>query len=183
MVHSVTVRCPGSVAAKQAGVCADMLCLVLSKHGDVDYGQTLVSSLQRTMIQKSCDFVQMETPPLVIAAASVLKDLCYKNREELQAGFITAGWDKKTGPQVYVVALGGMLINQPVTIAGSGSTYIYGYIDAKYKPNMTKEECIQFATNGTVFHHLHLQLQLTELQCDSDTSLSLSPFYRCPAKK
>ncbi|XP_039897166.1 proteasome 20S subunit beta 12 [Simochromis diagramma] len=92
--------------------------------------------------------VQMESPPRVMAAASVLKDLCYKNREELQAGFMTAGWDKKNGPQVYVVALGGMLINQLVTIAGSGSTYIYGYIDAKYKPNMTKEECLQFATNA-----------------------------------
>ena len=52
--------------------------------------------------------------------------------------------------QVYVVALGGMLISQPVTIGGSGSTYIYGYVDAKYKSNMTKEECLQFATNGTV---------------------------------
>uniref|UniRef100_A0A3Q4I0J5 proteasome endopeptidase complex n=1 Tax=Neolamprologus brichardi TaxID=32507 RepID=A0A3Q4I0J5_NEOBR len=92
--------------------------------------------------------VQMESPPRVMAAASVLRDLCYKNREELQAGFMTAGWDKKNGPQVYVVALGGMLINQLVTIAGSGSTYIYGYIDAKYKPNMTKEECLQFATNA-----------------------------------
>lgn len=44
--------------------------------------------------------VQMESPPRVMAAASVLKDLCYKNREELQAGFMTAGWDKKNGPQV-----------------------------------------------------------------------------------
>lgn len=52
--------------------------------------------------------------------------------------------------QVYVVSLGGMLISQPVTIAGSGSTYIYGYVDAKYKPNMSREECLQFATNGTV---------------------------------
>lgn len=42
----------------------------------------------------------METPPLVISAASVLKDLCYKNKDELQAGFITAGWDSKKGPQV-----------------------------------------------------------------------------------
>lgn len=42
----------------------------------------------------------METPPLVISAASVLKDLCYKNKDELQAGFITAGWDRKKGPQV-----------------------------------------------------------------------------------
>ncbi|XP_029023737.1 proteasome 20S subunit beta 12 isoform X1 [Betta splendens] len=93
--------------------------------------------------------VQMETPPLVVAAASVLKELCYRNKEELQAGFITAGWDRKNGPQVYVVSLGGMLISQPVTIAGSGSTYIYGYVDAKYKPNMSREQCLQFATNGT----------------------------------
>ena len=52
--------------------------------------------------------------------------------------------------QVYVVSLGGMLISQPVTIAGSGSTYVYGYVDAKYKPNMSKEECLHFATNGNV---------------------------------
>lgn len=44
--------------------------------------------------------IQMESPPLVVSAASVLKDLCFKNREELQAGFITAGWDCKKGPQV-----------------------------------------------------------------------------------
>lgn len=44
--------------------------------------------------------IQMGSPPLVKAAATVLKELCYSNREELQAGFITAGWDKKKGPQV-----------------------------------------------------------------------------------
>lgn len=92
--------------------------------------------------------VQMESPPLVMAAASVLKELCYSNKEELQAGFITAGWDRKKGAQVYVVSLGGMLIPQPFTIGGSGSTYIYGYVDAKYKAGMTKEECLQFATNA-----------------------------------
>ncbi|XP_071780594.1 proteasome 20S subunit beta 12 [Centroberyx gerrardi] len=92
--------------------------------------------------------IQMESPPQVMAAASVLKELCYKTKDELQAGFITAGWDRKKGPQVYVVSLGGMLISQPFTIAGSGSTYIYGYTDAKYKPNMTREECLQFATNA-----------------------------------
>ncbi|KAL6099345.1 uncharacterized protein ACO6RY_01183 [Pungitius sinensis] len=90
----------------------------------------------------------MESPPLVIAAASVLQELCYNNKEELQAGFITAGWDRKKGPQVYMVSLGGMLIGQPVTIGGSGSTYIYGYVDAKYKAHMSREECLQFATNA-----------------------------------
>ncbi|KAF7211315.1 proteasome 20S subunit beta 12 [Nothobranchius furzeri] len=92
--------------------------------------------------------VQMGDLPLVMAAASVLKELCYKNKEELQAGFMTAGWDRKKGPQVYVVSLGGMLTSQSVTIGGSGSTYIYGYVDAKYKPNMTRGECLQFATNA-----------------------------------
>uniref|UniRef100_A0A3Q1FL94 Proteasome 20S subunit beta 12 n=1 Tax=Acanthochromis polyacanthus TaxID=80966 RepID=A0A3Q1FL94_9TELE len=49
-------------------------------------------------------------------------------------------------------SIGGQRLNisllQPVTIGGSGSTFIYGYVDAKYKPNMTKEECLQFATNA-----------------------------------
>lgn len=98
--------------------------------------------------QLSFHSIQMETPPLVISAASVLKELCYQNKEELQAGFITAGWDSRDGPQVYVVSLGGMLVRQPVTIGGSGSTFIYGYVDAKYKPNMSRDECLQFATNA-----------------------------------
>ncbi|XP_018601126.1 proteasome 20S subunit beta 12 [Scleropages formosus] len=98
--------------------------------------------------QLSFHSVQMDSPPLVKAAASVLRELCYSNKEELQAGFITAGWDKKKGPQVYTVSLGGMLLSLPFTIGGSGSTYIYGYVDAKYKADMSREECLQFATNA-----------------------------------
>nr|XP_023651935.1 proteasome subunit beta type-6-B like protein [Paramormyrops kingsleyae] len=98
--------------------------------------------------QLSFHSIQMDSPPLVKAAASVMRDLCYSNREDLQAGFITAGWDRKKGPQVYTVSLGGMLVSQPFTIAGSGSTYIYGYVDAKYRPDMSREECLQFATNA-----------------------------------
>ena len=29
-------------------------------------------------------------------------------------------------------------------MSGSGSTYVYGYIDANYKPNMTKQEAKEF---------------------------------------
>ena len=29
-------------------------------------------------------------------------------------------------------------------IGGSGSTFIWGYVDANYKPNMTKLECKEF---------------------------------------
>ena len=41
-----------------------------------------------------------------------------------------------------------MLIRQPFSIGGSGSTYIYGHVDATYKSNMSKEECLKFVTNS-----------------------------------
>lgn len=58
----------------------------------------------------------MESPPLVIAAASVLKELCYKNKDELQAGFLTAGWDSKEGAQVGHSA-------EPLIIIHTASTF------------------------------------------------------------
>ena len=39
----------------------------------------------------------------------------------------------------------------PFAIGGSGSTYLYGYVDATYKEGMTKEECMNFCTNGKNF--------------------------------
>ena len=41
-----------------------------------------------------------------------------------------------------------MLIRQPFAIGGSGSTYVYGYVDATFKEGMTKDECINFCTNS-----------------------------------
>lgn len=46
------------------------------------------------------------------------------------------------------MSLGGMIVEQEFTIGGSGGTYIYGYADAKFKPGMTREECLTFTTNG-----------------------------------
>ena len=42
----------------------------------------------------------------------------------------------------------------PVAIGGSGSTYLYGYVDANYKPGMSKDECLKFIANGKfICHH------------------------------
>lgn len=41
-----------------------------------------------------------------------------------------------------------MIVRQPVAIGGSGSTYVWGHIDATYKPNMTKEETVDFVKNS-----------------------------------
>lgn len=50
--------------------------------------------------------------------------------------------------QVYAIPLGGMLTRMPFTTGGSGSTYIYGYVDSNFKTGMTKEECLKFVANG-----------------------------------
>ncbi|XP_029831329.2 proteasome subunit beta type-6 [Ixodes scapularis] len=94
-------------------------------------------------------FYEMELgePPQVETAASVFRELCYNYRDQLLAGIICAGWDRKKGGQVYVIPLGGMMLRQPVAMGGSGSTYVYGYVDAHFKKGMTKEECLEFVTN------------------------------------
>ncbi|ESN96099.1 hypothetical protein HELRODRAFT_155984 [Helobdella robusta] len=86
--------------------------------------------------------------PLVKTAAKIFQDLCYNYRDQMSAGIICAGWDHIHGGQVYCIPLGGMCIRQPVTIGGSGSTYIYGYVDATYKEKMSVKECQEFVANA-----------------------------------
>ena len=46
--------------------------------------------------------VQLGEAPLVKTAASVFQELCYNYRDQLMAGIICAGWDKRHGGQVIV---------------------------------------------------------------------------------
>uniref|UniRef100_A0A8C5QNF9 Proteasome subunit beta n=1 Tax=Leptobrachium leishanense TaxID=445787 RepID=A0A8C5QNF9_9ANUR len=91
--------------------------------------------------------IEMGAPPLVMAAANLVKGISYKYKEEISAHLLVAGWDKKNGGQVYGT-LGGMITRQPFAIGGSGSTYIYGYVDSVFKPGMSKEECERFAIHA-----------------------------------
>ncbi|XP_028911231.1 proteasome subunit beta type-6 [Ornithorhynchus anatinus] len=92
--------------------------------------------------------IELDEPPLVHTAASLFKEMCYRYREDLMAGIIVAGWDLRKGGQVYSVPMGGMMVRQPFSIGGSGSSYIYGYVDATYRPGMSKEECLHFTANA-----------------------------------
>ena len=83
-----------------------------------------------------------ENPPVELAA-NTFQDLSYNYRDSLTAGFIVAGYDKIKGGQVYLVPLGGLIHRMPVALGGSGSIYIYGYMDACYKPGMSKEETVE----------------------------------------
>ncbi|CAF0731790.1 unnamed protein product [Adineta ricciae] len=91
---------------------------------------------------------EMNEPPLVRIAANCVRRMIYQYRDDFLAGMIVAGWDKKLGGQVYSCPLGGLLVRQPVTLGGSGSTYIWGYLDNNYRPNMTQQECYDFVLKG-----------------------------------
>ncbi|XP_066263105.1 proteasome subunit beta type-6 [Euwallacea similis] len=91
--------------------------------------------------------MELGEEPQVELGANVFKELCYNYRDSLTAGILVAGWDKKNGGQVYSIPIGGMCVRQKISIGGSGSSYVYGYVDANYKPNMNQEDCVKFVTN------------------------------------
>ncbi|XP_034561653.1 proteasome subunit beta type-9 [Notolabrus celidotus] len=84
--------------------------------------------------------------PQVCSAATLVRNISYKYKEELSAHLIVAGWDRKDGGQVFAT-LNGLLTRQPFAIGGSGSSYVYGFVDAEYRRDMSKEECQQFVVN------------------------------------
>ena len=86
--------------------------------------------------------------PLVNTAAHLSKTIVYNNKERLSASLIVAGWDRLKGGQVYVVPQSGMIVRKDIYISGSGSIYAMGYLDATYKPGMSKEECLEIVKNG-----------------------------------
>lgn len=88
--------------------------------------------------------MEINQDPLVRTAANLFKDLCYKNKDRLLAGIICGGYDDLDGGSVYSISIGGSMVKQPFAIGGSGSTYIYGYVDANFKEDMTREECETF---------------------------------------
>jgi len=82
--------------------------------------------------------------PAVKTAATLFQELCYSNKDRLMAGIIVGGWDPKNGGSVYNIPLGGSLVKQEYAIGGSGSTYIYAFCDAYFKPGMEQKECKEF---------------------------------------
>lgn len=89
--------------------------------------------------------------PKVKTCANVMRKLAYSNKDRLLAGLIIGGWDPYEGGQIYEIPLGGTLVRQKYAIGGSGSTYIFGLLDATYREGMTKEECKEFVAK-TISH-------------------------------
>ena len=103
------------------------------------------------IINRSDLFYSMELGrlPRVRTVANIMRMICYNNKDNLSAGLIVGGWDPYEGGQVYEIPLGGTIMRQKFAIGGSGSGFIYGLVDAGYKPGMTKEECENFVKKCT----------------------------------
>lgn len=95
--------------------------------------------------------MELGEEPLVETSASIFQELCYNYRDSLMAGILVAGWDKRKGGQIYSVPIGGMCVRQKVAIGGSGSGFVYGYVDANYKSGMAKEVCVDFVIKSENF--------------------------------
>jgi len=92
--------------------------------------------------------MEMGEEPLVKTVAHMFKQLCYDYRDQLMAGIIVAGWDKVNGGQVYSIPISGMIQRMPFSTGGSGSTYVYGYVDANFKEGMNKDDSLKFISNS-----------------------------------
>lgn len=88
--------------------------------------------------------VNFDRKPTAKSAAALFRKLVYENKNSLTAGIIVAGYDEKTGGEIYSIPIGGSMHKQDYAIAGSGSTYIYGLCNTNWKPNMEKDEAVEF---------------------------------------
>lgn len=82
--------------------------------------------------------------PTTQVAANVFQELCYNNKDNLLAGIICAGYDAANKGSVYSIPIGGSIHQQEYAIAGSGSTFIYGWCDRNFKPEMERDQCVDF---------------------------------------
>jgi len=146
----------GSAADTQA--IADYVRYYLNIHAmgmSIQYAKP-VSSLILPLV------IELGEEPQVKTAASLAQHICYTNKNALMAGLIIAGWDNVEGGVVYNISLGGSMVKQPFAIGGSGSTYIYGYCDANFRPDMSKDACLEFVRNCT-FLSTWFEEELTEV--------------------
>lgn len=109
--------------------------------------QAITGYVKHYLGMMSMELADPRLPP-VETAANLFQMICYGNKDGLMAGLIVAGWDKEKGGQVFALPIGGALMEREYATGGSGSTYIYGFCDAFFKPGMTKQQCEDFVTKG-----------------------------------
>lgn len=77
---------------------------------------------------------ELGAEPRVETVANMVAQMNYSNKEMLQGAMIVAGYEPGSGEGlVYGIPIGGTLVREPWAVDGSGSTYIWGFLDAEYQ--------------------------------------------------
>lgn len=103
-----------------------------------------VADIVKYYLQLHASQLPHNEKPTTQVAANVFQELCYNNKDGLTAGIICAGYDKQNKGSVFSIPIGGSIHKQDYAIAGSGSTFIYGWCNENFKQEMEEEECVQF---------------------------------------
>ena len=122
------------------------MCLPLTGSYDINprSGSAADTQAITDVVKYRLNFMEIEQgrPASVRDAAWAFKEIAYEYRDSLMAGLIVAGYDHGSkGGQVWTVPVGGMCVRQPVSIGGSGSTFLYGMMDHLYREKMPQAEC------------------------------------------
>lgn len=67
-----------------------------------------------------------------------------------------------------------MCVRQPFAIGGSGSTYVFGFVDSNYRSGMNQEECVQFVLKSKFFMYIYIFLKKSKLNLHLFLALSLA---------
>ncbi|KAG0440369.1 putative proteasome subunit beta type-1 [Dictyocoela muelleri] len=126
----------------------DRVCNKISKITENIYcchsGSAADTQMIEKIIKQEIKKIEIMTGKLasVYSAAKICSKLIYNY--DLLAGMIIAGYDEN-GFSIYQISLGGSLFKSNWAIGGSGSAYIYGLMDSKYKEMLGKDEAVDLA--------------------------------------
>jgi len=108
--------------------------------------QAFAEVVSRYMLQHAIDTDQRLVP--VKSVAALFKHMCYQYRNQIQAGIIVGGWDPINGGTVYNIPLGGAMIQSAYAMGGSGSIFLYSWMDQNYKPGLSREQCLNLVKSA-----------------------------------
>ena len=91
-----------------------------------------VSGFVRDLVERH--EMEIDSSADVKTVATIANQISYQNKganrgRGLSAYTIVGGWDARRGAQVYACTAGGNMVKERWTTDGSGSTYIWGFLD------------------------------------------------------
>lgn len=106
--------------------------VIIAQSGSAADAEMVASIVKHQLEQLS---IQSGRPVLVKTAAHILSSISYKYKDSLAASAIVAGWDPTNGFSIYSISSSGMCLKVPFATSGSGSWFIYGWLDSNFKSN------------------------------------------------